>query len=255
MNKFLSDLRSAAPILLAAAVLALVFVPVPIVGIEILLAANFLLAAAIFAGGVATAGKRPRWLPQAVLYFCFVALGIAVATTRAFLTARDFEAQIPLARVIGQWICKENVVVGFMSTLGVSAAIVICCKEGSNRIAEVAARFCLDTMGQKTFVIDNELNKGKITQQEADSKRKSLRREADFYSGLDGSAKYLEGTIKAFVWIFAAACLGGVAVGVLEMDLFWKEAARQSAILSCGYLALQIPPLLFASAAVAVASE
>lgn len=237
------------PLMLLMAVLALIFVPIPMLGIEILLGANFLLSVLLFVTSALLAEKCRLYIAQAALCFCAIAIGVAIATTRTFLTTKDFMQQLFLARTIGQWICRENAVLGIMSTFGASAAVIIFCREVPYKVAETAGRFCLDMMGTKSFAIDQELNQGRITQEEARTKREILKQEAEGYSALDGTTKCLGGTINAFVWIFAASILGNFGVGVLECDLFWKDAFRQSAILSCGYLALQIPPLLFTSAA------
>ena len=90
--------------------------------------------------------------------------------------------------IIGQWICRENFVCGFFTTLMLCASLLLFCKIHVNRSQEVAARFCLDRMNQELFDIDQQIDRKEITEEEGEILKEKVLNQIDHYSSMDGSA-------------------------------------------------------------------
>jgi flagellar biosynthesis protein FlhA len=116
-----------------------------------------------------------------------------------------------------------------------------------NRSQEVAARFCLDRMNQQLFDIDQKIARKEITEDEGEFQKKRVAEKVDLYSCMDGSAKFLMGTLTAFTILYVVAVGGGVAVGILDRNMHWKDALNQYVMLSSGYLVLFVIPLFLTS--------
>ena len=69
--------------------------------------------------------------------------------------------------------------------------------KGSTRIAEVAARFTLDSMPGKQMAIDADLSSGLIDETEAKRRRKELEQESTFFGAMDGASKFVRGDAVA----------------------------------------------------------
>ena len=150
----------------------------------------------------------------------------------------------------GKFVVQGNYVVGtvIFAILVVINFIVI--TKGAGRIAEVAARFTLDALPGKQMAIDAELNSGTIDEGEAMRRRQKLQKEIDFYGSMDGANKFVRGDAIAGILITFINIIGGFAIGVLQMDLSFAEAAKKFTLLSIGDgLVSQIPALLVSVAA------
>jgi flagellar biosynthesis protein FlhA len=99
-------------------------------------------------------------------------------------------------------------------------------------VAEVAARFTLDGMPGKQMAIDADLNMGFIDQKQAQERRKQLEREADFYGAMDGASKFVKGDAIAGIIILLINIIGGLAIGVFQLELPWREAVRTYTLLT-----------------------
>ena len=100
---------------------------------------------------------------------------------------------------------------------------VLVITKGATRVSEVAARFALDSMAQKNFAVDAELNSGAITEEEAQAKRAEIRRESDFYSAMDGSSKFVSGNVTAGIFITVVNLIGGFIVGMVFHNLSFQR--------------------------------
>jgi flagellar biosynthesis protein FlhA len=150
----------------------------------------------------------------------------------------------------GKFVVQGNYVVGTVvfAILVVINFIVI--TKGAGRIAEVAARFTLDALPGKQMAIDAELNSGTIDETQAMLRRQKLQKEIDFYGSMDGANKFVRGDAIAGILITFINIIGGFAIGVLQMDLSFAEAAKKFTLLSIGDgLVSQIPALLVSVAA------
>ena len=117
--------------------------------------------------------------------------------------------------------------------------------KGSERVAEVTARFTLDAMPGKQMAIDADLNTGAITDAEAKKRRDKIQEEANFFGSMDGAVKYVKGDATAGLVITAVNIVGGIAMGVLRQNLEFSAALNKYTILTIGDgLVSQIPSLL-----------
>jgi len=150
----------------------------------------------------------------------------------------------------GKFVVQGNYVVGTVvfAILVIINFVVI--TKGAGRIAEVAARFTLDALPGKQMAIDAELNAGIIDEAKAMERRKKLQKETDFYGSMDGANKFVRGDAIAGILITFINIIGGFAIGVLQMDLSFADAAKKFTLLSIGDgLVSQIPALLVSVAA------
>ncbi|HQU28168.1 MAG TPA: flagellar biosynthesis protein FlhA, partial [Nitrospirales bacterium] len=122
--------------------------------------------------------------------------------------------------------------------------------KGATRIAEVAARFTLDAMPGRQMSIDADLNAGIIDETEARKRRELIAQEADFYGSMDGASKFVRGDAMAALMIIFINVLGGLAIGVLEHNMSFVEAAKRFTLLTVGdAIVAQIPALIMSTAA------
>lgn len=244
MNKLFAFFKKSFPLFALIISLILIFLPFPKLGIEILLIVDYVLAFLLFLMHF-LAVRESVYLNNYRLtsYFCILTCGIAITTTRTLLTTSEFEKQLDIIRIIGSWICRENSLYGFFSSFLISGVVVFFCKQFISNTTEMSARYCLDSMNSVLFDIDQKLLKKEITETEAENQKKQVARKVDYYSGLESSVDILEKTIIAFTLLFAIISVGGVSIGIVEFNLFWKEAINQYIVLSSGYLVVFLIPL------------
>src|SRR5581483_7874816 len=118
---------------------------------------------------------------------------------------------------------------------------------GAQRVAEVAARFTLDSMPGQQMSIDADLNMGFIDQAEAQRRRKNLEKEANFYGAMDGASKFVKGDAIAGIIILLVDIVGGLAIGIAQLGMRWDEALQTFTLLTIGDgIVTQVPALVIA---------
>jgi len=185
--------------------------------------------------------------PTLLLALTLFRLALNITSTRLILVD-GYAGRI--IESFGKFVVQGNYVVGTVvfAILVIINFIVI--TKGAGRIAEVAARFTLDALPGKQMAIDAELNAGIIDEAEATRRRHKLQKETDFYGAMDGANKFVRGDAVAGIMITFINIIGGFAVGVLQMDLSFADAAKKFTLLSIGDgLVAQIPALLVSVAA------
>jgi flagellar biosynthesis protein FlhA len=122
--------------------------------------------------------------------------------------------------------------------------------KGATRVAEVSARFTLDAMPGKQMSIDADLNAGLISDTDARRRRVEIEQEANFYGAMDGASKFVRGDAVAGILIVLVNIIGGLIIGVLQMDMPVVDAARNYTLLTVGDgLVTQVPALIVSTAA------
>lgn len=243
MKKKLSLLKELFTLISLFLALVLIFVPLPSLCMEILLAIDYVFAVNIFAVKIFNRNMMSLFFRELAVCFSVFTGGVAIAATRSFLTIENIEEQITIIRIIGDFICRENAVCGFFTTLLMCGAILFFCKLCITDITEIKARITLDGMNHHFWTIEQKLNKNEISEDEASRQRRFIQTQIDYYSGIDGAAKYLMNTIKAFVGMFIIVFAGGFAVGYIAFKMSWQEALNQYVMLSSGYLVVFVIPL------------
>jgi flagellar biosynthesis protein FlhA len=181
------------------------------------------------------------------LFFRFL---LEISATRLILLNGHVEGGVGhLIPAFGNVVVGGNLVVGIIIFAIFITVQFIVIASGSQRIAEVAARFTLDAMPGKQMAIDAELHAGAINQADARKKRETVQKEADFYGAMDGAGKYIKNDAIAALIIVVCNLIGGVAVGVIYHGLGPGDALQTYAILSIGNaLATTLPSFMLSIA-------
>ncbi len=190
--------------------------------------------------------------PSLLLLLTLFRLSLNVATTRRILLygQNGPDAVSEVIKSFGEFVVKGNVLVGLIIFLILIIINYMVITKGTERIAEVAARFTLDAMPGKQMAIDADLNAGFIDEKEAQRRRQELVKEADFYGAMDGATKFIRGDAIAGFLITAINLIGGIAVGILQHGLSFSQALKTYTILTVGDgLVSQIPSLITSVAA------
>jgi type III secretion protein V len=248
IRRIISIVTSRNDILLAATVMAIVFMmilPMPPAIMDILIGTNItlscvLLMVAIYLPSPLSFSSFPAVLLVSTLF----RLGISISTTRLILLDGDAGHII---ETFGNFVVGGNLVVGLVVFLILTIVQFIVITKGSERVAEVAARFSLDGMPGKQMSIDADLRAGAIQMEEARQRRSVVEKESQLYGAMDGAMKFVKGDAIAGLIIVAVNLLGGLLIGSVQRGMSASEAALTYSILSVGDgLISQIPALLTA---------
>jgi type III secretion protein V len=229
-------------------VLGLIIVPVPLFIIDSLLAVNLmisvlLLMVVMYVPNVVSLSTFPTLL----LFTTLFRLSLNIASTKAILLTADAGHVI---EAFGNLVVGGNVVVGFVIFAIITIVQFIVIAKGSERVAEVGARFTLDALPGKQMSIDADLRAGLMSGDQARAKRDLLGMESALHGGMDGAMKFVKGDAIAGLVITAINILGGIAIGVMYMGMSAGEAANRFTVLSIGdAMVSQIPSLLICIAA------
>lgn len=186
--------------------------------------------------------------PTILLIITIFRLALNVASTRAILLeGPKFGGKV--IQTFGNFVVGGNYVVGIVVFLILVIIQFIVITRGSERIAEVAARFTLDAMPGKQMSVDADLNAGLITEEEARRRREQIRREADFYGAMDGASKFVRGDAIASIIITLVNSIGGIMIGLLMHRMSAGEAVKTFLLFTVGDgLVSQIPALMVSTA-------
>jgi len=238
-------------IVLAFFVIAIIFMmilPLPTTLVDVLIGANITLTCVLLMVAIYLPSPLAfSSFPSVLLVGTLFRLGISIATTRLILLNGDAGHII---ETFGNFVVGGNLVVGLVVFLILTIVQFIVVTKGSERVAEVAARFSLDAMPGKQMSIDADVRAGTLDKDEARRRRGLVEKESQLYGAMDGAMKFVKGDAIAGLIIVGVNLLGGLAIGVLQHGLTASEAATTYSILSIGDgLISQIPALLTAIAA------
>lgn len=257
-NTLLSRLKQiingniAAPMVLVA-LLAMVVLPLPPFMLDLLFSFNIALSLTIILASIYV--LKPLHFaafPSILLIATLLRLALNVASTRIVLLEghTGTNAAGNVIEAFGEFVIGGNYTVGFVVFAILVIINFVVVTKGATRIAEVSARFTLDSMPGKQMAIDADLNAGLIDQDEASKRRDEIMQESDFYGSMDGASKFVRGDAVAGILILFINIIGGFIIGVAQHDLSFAEAAHNYTLLTIGDgLVAQIPSLLLASAA------
>ena len=235
------------------ACLMVIFVPLPPMVMDVLLAANISMAVVILLATVyARSPLELSVFPSLLLVTTLARLALNVGTTRLILTRGAIDGDQAAGGVIqsfSQFVAGDSLAVGLVifSIILVIQFVVI--TKGASRISEVAARFTLDGMPGRQLAIDADLNAGVIDNEEAQLQRKNVIAQADFYGTMDGASKFVRGDAIAGAIITMINIAGGLVIG-LSSGMSLPEASMTFTQLTIGDgLVSQLPALLISLAA------
>ncbi|RLK48740.1 flagellar biosynthesis protein FlhA [Alkalispirillum mobile] len=258
MNATLMDnLRSVGPLglgtpLLVVALLMMLVVPLPPIGLDLLFTFNIVLSLSILL--VTVYAMRPldfAVFPTILLIATLLRLALNVASTRIILLD-GHTGTAAAGRVIesfGEFVIGGNYAVGLVVFAILIIINFVVVTKGAGRVAEVSARFTLDALPGKQMAIDADLNAGIIDQKQAKERREDVAREADFYGSMDGASKFVRGDAIAGILILVINLIGGLSIGMLQHDMIFGDAVRNYSLLTIGDgLVAQIPSLVLSTA-------
>lgn len=234
----------------AAYVLAafiMLIVPIKAGLLDVLLACNISIAFTIMFGCMfANEVLNMSFYPTILLFTTIFRIALNVSSTRLILTTGDAGNVV---QTFGQYVGGGDLIVGVIVFIILIIVQFMIINKGSERVAEVTARFTLDAMPGKQMAIDADLNTGAITDEEAKKRREKIQDESNFFGSMDGAVKYVKGDATAGLIITFVNIVGGFAMGVLRENLEMAEAINKYVILTIGDgLVSQIPSLLISLA-------
>jgi flagellar biosynthesis protein FlhA len=227
-------------------IILMIIIPIPLFLVDILLSLNISLALLILL--ISMYNKEAldfSVFPSLLLITTLFRLSLNITTTRYILSEGNAGQVI---EAFGNFVMGGNPVVGFIVFIIIVIVQFMVITKGSERVAEVAARFTLDAMPGKQMAIDADLNSGLIDEREAKHRRLKIQGEADFYGAMDGASKFVKGDAIAGILITLVNVIGGFVIGVLIQGMPMAEALSRFTILSVGDgLVSQIPALLIST--------
>jgi len=248
VQSFIQKIVKRNDLVLAALIVCIIFMmilPLPIWLIDALIATNMCLSATLLM--VAMYLPNPlafSSFPSVLLVTTLFRLAIGIATTRLILLNGDAGHII---YTFGNFVVGGNLVVGLVVFLILTIVQFVVITKGSERVAEVAARFSLDAMPGKQMSIDGDLRAGTIDMDEARRRRNMVQKESQLYGAMDGAMKFVKGDAIAGLIIVAVNLLGGVLIGVLQRGMTAAESVKIYSILTIGDGLISQIPALFVS--------
>ncbi len=228
---------------LVVAIIGMMIIPLPTPVMDILLVLNVaiqvtLLMIAIYIAHPLKLSSYPTLILITTLY----RLALNISSTRLILLQADAGEVI---EAFGSFVVRGNFVVGAVIFLIITIVQFLVVAKGSERVAEVAARFTLDAMPGKQMSIDADLRSGAFDLDEARRRRSELNRESQLFGSMDGAMKFVKGDAIAGLIIIAINIVAGIIIGITMMDMKAGEAIERYGILTIGDgLISQIPALL-----------
>ncbi|WP_313012880.1 flagellar biosynthesis protein FlhA [Brevundimonas sp.] len=234
-------------------VIMLLILPVPKMLLDLLLAISLVSSVLILMTAVMM--KRPldfAIFPTVLLVSTLFRLGLNLASTRLILThgQEGHDAAGQVINAFGQLMMGGNFIIGVIIFAIILVVNFVVITKGSTRIAEVSARFTLDSMPGKQMAIDADLSSGLITEDQAKIRRKELEQESTFFGAMDGASKFVRGDAVAGLIITFINVIGGILIGTLQHKMALPDAANTYVQLTIGDgLVTQVPAIIISIAA------
>lgn len=225
------------------AAIVMLIVPIPSFLLDILLAVNMSFSFVIlFVSMFSKEVLDMSFYPTILLFTTIFRIALNVSSTRLILSTGN---PGNVVQVFGSFVGGGDLVIGVIVFIILIIIQFMVINKGSERVAEVTARFTLDAMPGKQMAIDADLNTGAITDAEAKRRRDKIQEESSFFGSMDGAVKYVKGDATAGLIITVVNIVGGIAMGMLRQGMEMMEAVNTYTILTIGDgLVSQIPSLL-----------
>ncbi len=181
--------------------------------------------------------------PTLLLVTTILRLALNISSTRSILTNGGYAGEV--VKTFGEFVIRGNIVVGLVIFLIVVLVQFLVITKGSERVAEVSARFTLDAMPGKQMAIDADLSSGLIDEQTARIRRNDIQREASFFGAMDGASKFVKGDSIMSIVVTLINLIGGIVIGLLNGEGDFMTIIQTYSVATCGDgLMSQIPALL-----------
>ena len=228
---------------LIVAIIGLLIIPLPTFILDVLLTTNISIAVVLLLSSLYIAHPlRLSTFPSILLIATLFRLALNVSSTRLIL-GDGYAGQV--IESFGEFVVAGNYVVGAVIFLILTVIQFLVIAKGSERVAEVAARFTLDAMPGKQMAIDADLRAGAFGLEEARRRRAEVQRESRLFGAMDGAMKFVKGDAIAGIIITVINVVGGLIIGITQLDMSAGDAASTYTLLTIGDgLVSQIPALL-----------
>ncbi|NLM00554.1 MAG: flagellar biosynthesis protein FlhA [Treponema sp.] len=229
-------------------VLMLIF-PLPVVLLDFFMALNLLFSIIILLIVLYTSRAIDfSSFPTILLISTIFGLGLNVCSTRLIL-GQGAKFNGKMIKAFSSFVVggagQESLVIGFIIFIIIIAVQTFVITKGATRVAEVGARFTLDSMQPKQMAIEAEFNSGAISEEEAKKRKKELQMEIDFYGNMDGATKFVSNNVKVGIFITVINLLGGLIIGIVMHNMDFRTALSTYASFTIGDgLLTQMPSLL-----------
>ncbi|WP_316215154.1 flagellar biosynthesis protein FlhA [Bradyrhizobium sp. SZCCHNR2035] len=234
-------------------ILVVLILPLPSIVLDLFLAISITLSMLILMTALfIQAPLEFSSFPAVLLISTMLRLSLNLASTRLILSHghEGTDAAGHVIEAFGSFVMGGNFVIGLIVFAILVTVNFVVITKGSGRIAEVAARFHLDSMPGKQMAIDADLSAGLIDEKVAKERRKALEDESGFFGAMDGASKFVRGDAIAGLLVVFINVLGGIIIGVAQQGLSFSEAARTYTTLTVGDgLVTQVPALIVSTAA------
>ncbi len=242
MGKMFRSADMGVAIYLLAAVIFFI-IPIPSLLLDVMLAINIGIALVIlFNVLIVKEVLDMSYFPTLLLFTTIFRISLNVSSTRLILLTGDPGNVVV---TFGEFVGGNDMVVGVIVFIVLILIQFMVINKGTERIAEVTARFTLDAMPGKQMAIDADLNTGAITEKEARERRNKIQEESNFFGAMDGATKYVKGDATAGLIITVINLVGGTLMGVMNQGMEFGDAIMQFGILTIGDgLVSQVPSLL-----------
>lgn len=224
-------------------VIAMLILPLPTYIVDLLIGLNIVISLLVLMSSFyITKIIHFTSFPALLLITTLFRLALSISTSRLILLDADAG---DIITSFGQFVIGDNLVVGLVIFAIVTVVQFIVITKGSERVAEVVARFSLDAMPGKQMSIDADLKSGIIDNEGVKHRRIELEQESQLYGAFDGAMKFIKGDAIAGIVIIFVNFLGGISVGMVQMGFSFSEALTTYTMLTIGDgLVAQIPALL-----------
>ena len=222
-------------------------VPIPSILLDVMLALNISVALIVLMNVLFVREVLDMsFFPTLLLFTTIFRISLNVSSTRLILSTGS---PGNVVETFGQFVGGGDLVIGAIIFIVLIIVQFMVINKGSERVAEVSARFTLDAMPGKQMAIDADLNTGAITEKEARERRQKLQDESSFFGSMDGATKYVKGDATAGLLITFINLIGGTLMGVMRSGMDFTSAIQQYGLLTIGDgLCSQIPSLLISLA-------
>ncbi len=247
-NSFLSKYSDIVLALVVVCIVGMMIVPLPTLLLDVLLTLNISISVVLLLVSLyVPAALHLTVFPTLLLITTMFRLSLTISTTRLILLTGD-PGEVVIA--FGNFVVQGNFVVGAILFVILVIVNFIVISKGSERVAEVAARFTLDAMPGKQMSIDADLRAGTIDQDQGKKRRRDLERESQLFGAMDGAMKFVKGDAIASIIITVVNIVGGLIIGVTQKGMTAGDAAQKYTLLTIGDgLVSMIPAILISTCA------
>lgn len=254
-NKLLNFIQNNTVPVAAVIVVLLLFIPMPQILIDVGMIINLAFSILILLVVVTTPRASDfETFPRVILLQTLFGLAINISSTRLILmgktdTTGALQNQSFMVQAFAKVVAGDDIIIGAIIFIILIIVQLVVVTKGASRVSEVAARFSLDSMNQKLFDVNDRLNQGAITQEEAERQKETIRKEIDFYSAMDGSSKFVSGNVKAGIFITLINLIGGFIMGMVRNGMSFQDALNTYSSLTIGDgLTSQLPSIIISFA-------